>query len=145
MGEIVSTRARFPSATDLEFYRHQQPLPLWARSLGKPVVAAIGPTIDDVVNAHGGIRFFTNGETAALNLLSIVQSYRRRQKDLARELNRIAEEPGCLIDPKKRAAFARKWAARLDTVPGKMPWDRGVTQADPAGRRLARRLQIGES
>jgi hypothetical protein len=69
-----------------------------------------------VVEAHAGATRHTPGEVAAYNLLSILRSYRRRKLDLASELNKLAANPECVINPEKRAAFARKWARRLVEV-----------------------------
>lgn len=70
--------------------------------------------IEHVVNAHGGVRP-TSGELAALNLLAILRIRRRLGKDFG--LRALAAHPECLIDPKKRAAFARKWADRIERNP----------------------------
>jgi len=109
---------RFPTQTDVAFYRAKQEhaLPGWARKL---VAEQRGPTpvllIDLAVNAHAGIRF-TSGQLAASNLLSIL---RRTNRDLDRpalaaKLWELARNPECMINPARRASFARKWARRLE-------------------------------
>jgi hypothetical protein len=106
----------FPTLTDLEFYK-QQRLPAWAERLranepqrwAKDAV----PMIDLVVNSHAGLRS-TRGVIAAHNLLAILRSYRRRGVPLAPALRALAQNPQCVQDPHLRAAFARKWAAKLD-------------------------------
>jgi hypothetical protein len=59
----------------------------------------------------------TFGECASSNLMAILSGYRRRGKDLHRELIKLAQHPECAINPEKRAAFARKWARRLNPQP----------------------------
>ena len=109
----------FPTETDLKFYESKR-VPQWAA----PLVAArakrfgadtLPAVIDDVVNAHAGLRM-TSGECAVHNLLSIVRGDRRRGRSLEQRLAQLATEPGCLINPEKRAAFARKWARRMQQV-----------------------------
>jgi hypothetical protein len=108
--EQMSPRTTFPSSTDLAFYQCKQRLPRWAQPLLKRSETA---SIDLCVNAHAGIRS-SAGEMAAHNLLAILRSMqRRRAANLAAELYKIADAPGCAIDPAKRAALARKWADRL--------------------------------
>jgi hypothetical protein len=106
----------FPTETDLRFYEAKH-VPRWAAPLIKarakrPGAELLPALIDDVVNAHGGERM-TSGECAVHNLLGIVRSYRRRGLDLEQRLSELAREPGCLINPEKRASFARKWARRM--------------------------------
>jgi hypothetical protein len=106
----------FPTRTDLEFFQSKH-LQNWTTRIATkspsplftPVQHAI---IDDVVNAHAGIRP-TSGECAAHNLLVLVRSHLRRRANLVEELQKLAVQPGCAINPEKRAAFARKWARRL--------------------------------
>lgn len=109
-------RSGFPTLTDVEFYRSHQELPAWAARMtrdpkhkwAKSDVALI----DLVVASHAGIRP-TSGELAASSLLSILRSYRRRGGHLEGYLAEIRQNPGCAINPEKRAAFARKWACRI--------------------------------
>lgn len=105
----------FPSRADLDFYKSKQALPGWARKIAPAKTLAHvldWNPIDSVVNAHGGVRL-TPGEMATGNLLGILRSMRNRGKDLATELYAISREPGCQINPQKRASLARKWALRL--------------------------------
>ena len=111
----------FPIQIDLEFHLSKQALPVWAQKVQAaqdakakraPWSADCASTIDIIVNAHAGVRH-SSGEMAAHNLLAIVRGYRRRGIDLENKLRFLAGHPECLIDPKKRAAFARKWATRI--------------------------------
>lgn len=108
----------FPTETDLRFFESKR-VPRWAQPLMaerakryRTLAIELPTLIDDVVNAHAGLRM-SSGECAAHNLLSIVRSYRRRGLILERHLAQLAVEPGCAINPEKRAAFARKWARRM--------------------------------
>jgi hypothetical protein len=109
----------FPTRTDLEFFQSKQTTPRWVARIAtkspllNPVQHAL---IDDVINAHAGIRS-TSGECAAHNLLVLVRSHLRRKVNLVEELQKLAVQPGCAINPEKRAAFARKWAQRLEQTP----------------------------
>jgi hypothetical protein len=92
-------------------------VPQWAAPLIKarakrPGAETLPALIDAVVNAHAGERM-TSGECAVHNLLAIVRSCRRRGLNLEQRLSELAREPGCLINPEKRASFARKWARRM--------------------------------
>jgi hypothetical protein len=100
----------FTTKTDLAFYQSKR-LPVWAQNLERRELTAPA-LIDCVVNSHADVRV-TAGELVACNLLSIVRSYRRRRLNLAHELRKIAANPGCVINPEKRAAFARRWLRRL--------------------------------
>jgi hypothetical protein len=102
----------FPRAIDVQFFQSKQVLPAWARRFATKVSRPAHALIDDVVNAHACLRP-TAGEVAALNLLSIVRSWRNRGADLVQELETVAVHPQCAISPEKRAAFARRWAKRL--------------------------------
>jgi hypothetical protein len=106
----------FPTETDLRFYEAKH-VPRWAAPLIKarakrPGAELLPALIDDVVNAHAGERL-TSGECAVHNLLTIVRSWRRRGEDIRISLLEVSQAPGCLINPEKRAAFARKWARRM--------------------------------
>lgn len=102
----------FPRAIDAQFFQSKQVLPAWARRFAARNARPAHALIDDVVNAHAGLRP-TAGEVAAGNLLSIVRSWRRRDADLLRELRELVLHPQCAVHPEKRAAFARRWAERL--------------------------------
>lgn len=108
---INKTHTGFPCSADLAFY-HACRTPRWARDIKTSLIA----DIDHVVNAHAGART-TSGQCASNNLMAILAGYQRRGKDLSRELVKIAQHPECAINPEKRAAFARKWAARIGLNP----------------------------
>lgn len=103
--------SRFPTQADLVFWnaRHQ---PRWAsRIKGRESPRLDFPNIDHVVNAHAGLQF-TSGLTETLNMLVFVSNCIRRGAPVRERLLDLAADP-CGPNPKKRAALARKWAARL--------------------------------
>jgi hypothetical protein len=111
----------FPTRTDLEFFQSRQRPPSWTSRI--PVKTGdrafqndrLRTIIDDVVNAHAGVRP-TSGEVAVHNLIVLVRSYQRRGVNLVEELEKLAVQPSCAINPEKRAAFARKWARRMEAT-----------------------------
>lgn len=104
--------AKFPSLADLEFYKATRPFPAWVATVERHHPPNLGEAIEHCVNSHGGLES-TDGELAAMNLIEILRSMRKRGKVLDVELGRIALAPGCLIGPEKRAAFAKKWCAKM--------------------------------
>lgn len=104
----------------VDFWTAHQPQPKWISQLKQQQAArdsrhdirAFG-MIDSCVNAHAGNperkidKHFTSH-----NLLAILQMRRKRSPILPLLLE-IAHTPGTSIQPGKRAAFARKWAARI--------------------------------
>lgn len=113
----VCLMAHFPTQIDVDFYLSKQKLPAWAQKVQKIQEAKFDAAegIEFIVNAHAGVRG-SDGERAAHNLLAIVRGYRRRKVDLGAELCQLSTNPGCVINPEKRAAFARKWARRLGAI-----------------------------
>ena len=104
---------KFPSNVDLAFYVRKQHIPKWAAKLQEANEKKPGyyvSLIDQCVNAHGGeqVKSF-----AAHNLMAIVKHMIKRGANIREELLRIADNPGCMIESEKRAAFARKWAKRI--------------------------------
>lgn len=47
------------------------------------------------------------------NTLNLLKSVRRRKGTILNYLERLACDPGTVVNPKKRSALARKWAARI--------------------------------
>lgn len=108
----------FPTKIDLWFWQARQPKPSWVGLIPKPKTAVPDHwkhdpyNVDAVTNAHAGVKD-TEGERAAVSLLSLLKSVRRRGGDLAGYLAQIASQPGTVIGPKKRRAFAVRWSKRL--------------------------------
>jgi hypothetical protein len=90
----------------------------WHAHLQQPRWIAImqdrSPAIDACVNAHAGVR---ERDSTAYNLLALCEGQKRRGDLLLPFLLQVAANPGTLINPARRAAFARKWAARIKRVP----------------------------
>jgi hypothetical protein len=98
----------FPSAADFRFWQAKQAAPSWASRFTEKVV----PDVDGCVNAHTGAKV-TSGELAAQNLLALLRGHRRRGGDVVQYLTQLSRVPGTSMNPEKRAAFAKKWAARM--------------------------------
>lgn len=109
--------SNFPTESDVAFFEAKR-APDWVLLMrerktgtwcnrGNP-----SDLINACVNAHAGIRP-TKGELAAHNLMAIVKGWQRRKEDLVAALELTARHPQCAIDPRKRSAFALKWAKRL--------------------------------
>jgi hypothetical protein len=98
----------FPTKTDAKF---------WASRKAAPILRALGhfpdAKIDEVVNSHSGSILGTDGERAAETLVSLLVSVRRCNGNLEEYLRRIHAEPGTVIAPTKRKAFALRWLNRL--------------------------------
>jgi hypothetical protein len=110
----------FPSVADAVFFQSRQPVPAWVdrvycKAKRERRETEYWSSLDNVINAHAGIKT-TASENAAYNLLVIVRHMRGRNKDLVHELVRISADPGCPINPKRRAAFAMKWARRMEAT-----------------------------
>lgn len=85
--------------------------PKWARSFDRPHSR---PTnIDLCVNEHAGYRP-TEGQVAMHNLLVLLRHVRRRNEDVRAYLHRLSVEPGTIIRPEKRAAYAKRLLKRLN-------------------------------
>lgn len=82
--------------------------PKWVKfNSQRPPVSA---TIDDCVNDHAAVP--PADERQATSLLSSLKSYRKRGEDAVPYLDRVAASTG-RVASSRRAAFARKWGARL--------------------------------
>lgn len=69
--------------------------------------------VDACVNANAGISV-TRGELAAHNLMILIRRSREGGRyELIGRLRDIANEPGTMISPKRRAGFALRWYRRL--------------------------------
>lgn len=88
--------------------------PEWARR-GKS-----RPDINPIINSRAlepQYKF-----TAAHNLIVILKSMRKRGA-LLHGLRDMAENPGTLIDPKRRKAYCIKWLKRIGTEDGTLQQD----------------------
>lgn len=97
----------FPTETDLAFYNVRR-MPAWAERIERPNQYR-GPSIDDVVNAHAGLRF---KDTESHNICVLVRGWLRRGESVRDRLIALASYPTG-VNPRKRASLARKWARRI--------------------------------
>ena len=68
-------------------------------------------TIHECINAHANLRA---EYLSASNLVNLVLMARKRgESDLANYLHQLSRNPGTIINPQRRAAFAKKWSARI--------------------------------
>ena len=102
-----------PTAADLMFWQSKN-LPGWVKRMKKP--PAISGGIHACIASRSQKRR-PDYESDAGTLVAILKSIRKRE-DVLPALERIAQNPGCLIRPERRAAYARKWAARIRLTRG---------------------------
>lgn len=114
----------------VDFWRqHKLPSPKWATAVEEK---AHRVSIDGVINSQAGIRP-KDFELDAINLMNIIRMHMRnverhigrapkgsesvstmhRRRMLLEYLEQLGRNPGTVIRPNKRAAYARKWAQRL--------------------------------
>jgi hypothetical protein len=87
-------------------------MPNWAVGV-RGVQADPRELVDACVNANAGARP-TVGELAAHNLMVLVRRARGEGRDaLMERLLGLAQYPGTVISPKRRAGFALRWYRRL--------------------------------
>jgi len=98
----------------LEFWRERKETPSWASQIQTVAFRPRQVTVDQVINAHAGIKT-TDAENSTASLISILRRVRLREgsEGTLRWLEDIAVNPGTVIHPEKRAAFASKWAKRI--------------------------------
>ena len=97
----------FPTATDLAFYQARNQ-PRWASRIARGLHA---PSIDDVINAHAGVRM---ADTTTHNLLAFINGWSRRGDNIHDRLIDLANDDHRSATPnRKRVALAKKWAARI--------------------------------
>lgn len=96
----------------LEFWRQRRcPTPSWAHAVAAKEKLV---DVDDIINLN--VRL-PDPHFSAHNLLHILTLIRKRKGDLREALTRMARDPGCLIRPKERARYCRKWLRRLNRSP----------------------------
>lgn len=91
----------------LHFYWEKKGLPAWAE---RAELGALPVSVHELIPDPESRR---DPSYAAHNLMSLIKSYMRQGKDIVQEFLRIADNPGTLINPNRRAALARKWAKRI--------------------------------
>jgi hypothetical protein len=98
--------------TTLDYYRQRQRLPSWASKITRhkyrPDEKLI--SIDQVLNSQWGLRL--EHTFCAHNTMNLCRYYIKKG-NLFEELARLMDEPGTIIESKRRSAYARKWLYRL--------------------------------
>ena len=99
-------------------YWHARNAPTWAAQCHKQdkhtrarLAMLRARLVHRCVNAHAGED--REAFPDAANLLGIVGMWRRAGDDILRNLDRIAISPGTVVNPKRRAGYARKWAMKI--------------------------------
>lgn len=95
--------------TTLEWYR-QKVEPKWAKQV---IDKERKVNIDAVINSQCGFGKDVDKNYVSHNLMNLCRHYRKRGV-LLEELWRVAHNPGTIIEPRKRAALAKKWAKRIE-------------------------------
>jgi|688.fasta_scaffold03312_19 hypothetical protein len=100
--------------TTLTWFR-QKTEPRWASQL---VAKEIKTSIDEVINSQSGYGKDIDRHFVAHNLMTLIRGNRKQGKDILVLLQNLENDPGTIIQPQKRSAFARKWAKRLQKQRG---------------------------
>lgn len=93
----------------VEFWRQRTTrIPKWMADVQprRPV------TIDEVVNAHAGIRVERNDAGSLLMILRL-KGKRGGREELISGLVQMSVSPETVINPKRRSGYCRKWLARI--------------------------------
>lgn len=107
----------------LDFWYAVKGVPAWADRLTTQKKKTPQELIDGCVNAHGIAIYDT---LPAQNLCVLVKWARNRGDNLLKYLRFISLNPGTVIRPERRAAYAKKWAKRLSQ---RTPTVKGETHA----------------
>ena len=92
-----------------DYWRSKQKAPAWVQAQDtKHRNSKV--SIHDCINAHAGIRVVIS---PAQNTMAILRGYRRRKGSVLSILDQMAAHPETTIRPASRAAFSKKWAARI--------------------------------
>jgi len=101
----------------VEFWESKQRYPEWAKQVPgrhpgnkQSKYRTTRSLIDECVNWNGGDKLYTHATTS---LILLLKSVRRRGGDLGQYLDQMVSDPGTLIEPDRRRAYARRWATRL--------------------------------
>lgn len=84
----------------------------WNQKKMPALAKAVNPRIPEV-SVHRLIPGNIDQGRDASNLLSILKLTHKRGELLATTLIRLSIEPGTVINPRKRAAYCRRWLKRI--------------------------------
>lgn len=89
--------------------------PLWSSHIKRSERRKAGPSVHECVNAHANISALAQDRGFAVhNLLGILRMARKRgQHEVRAHLLCMVIDPGTVIEPERRTAFARKWLRRM--------------------------------
>jgi hypothetical protein len=104
------------SQIHLDFWESKQSKPAWAPAVKRATSSTVS-LVDSCINAQANVSA-TESERAISNLAALCRGHIGRRGSLLNFLRRVAVEPGCVINPKKRAATAKRWAAKLARLSG---------------------------
>lgn len=98
----------------LKYWRERQPNPSWAKTIkitkwSKPHEVSI----HSLINQNTDIKNIDKNY-AASNLISLIKRYTNNPKELRQRLFELHMNPGTIMSPEKRAAYAKKWLTRLN-------------------------------
>ncbi len=110
-------KSNFPNQSDLNFYQSKR-MPAWSKKIKKTAHAIdySSDHIDIVVNSHATVKKNherLSGECAVHNMMVFVKGWVRRGECVEDRLRELVVNPGCLINPEKRSAIAKRWLKRL--------------------------------
>lgn len=79
------------------------------------------PSIDQLINAHAELKP-NDADMVAQNTLMILRSARKRagQHEMVRWMESMYIHPGTVVNPKRRAAYCRKWLHKMGRVPDEL-------------------------
>jgi hypothetical protein len=100
----------------IDFWNAKHAQPSWMQTYyqkNRKLQPKLGvPNIHGCINAHAGIN--NSCFNHVHNMIIFLKGERRRgAASLMPMLQRLADDPGTIINPEKRSAFARKWLKRL--------------------------------
>lgn len=96
----------------VDYWRFKKANPRFAKFVCHNSVAA-PVDINDCVNSHSHFVREPDGERAASNLLNLLKMVRKRTGSLVPYLDKITKDPGTVISPQRRSAFAKKWRDKI--------------------------------
>lgn len=101
----------------VEYWQAKKAMPRFAKRLytsflKRPTVADPMKLIHGCINAHAE-ESDSLRRMDANNLMSLCRSVIQRKEDLVELLRRLSVDPGTVINPRRRAAYARKWGERI--------------------------------
>jgi hypothetical protein len=100
--------------TTLAWFR-QKTKPAWASEL---LAKEVKISIDAVINSQSDYGKETDRHFVAHNLMVLLRGYRRQGRDPLILLDKLASDPGTIIQPNRRSALAKKWANKLRKLRG---------------------------